>query len=202
MCQENLDRILLVSTGFFFMFAAFNTAQNLTTKVMEDNHFGKLGYYSLAVHYFFFGICSFISAPIVTKLGPRLSMLFGATTYSIFIAAFILPIERNDHPDNKTLEGMKGFIYGLLIFVAALNGIGASIIWVAQGKYLSECANERNKGLYMSIFQAFMQMCLIFCNVIGAFLIDSVPLTTFYIVLTGLVCLSALLFLFLRKPIP
>jgi MFS family permease len=156
MCQENLDRLLLVSTGFLLMFAAFNTAQNLTTKVMKDNNFGNLGYYSLAVHYFFFGICSFISAPVVMKLGPRLSMLFGAMTYSIFIAAFILPIERNDHPDNQTLQGMKTFIYCLLIFVAALNGIGASIIWVAQGKYLSECANETNKGLYMSIFQAFM----------------------------------------------
>jgi len=120
-----------VSTGFLFLFSAFNTAQNLTTKVMKDNDFGNLGFYSLATHYCFFGICCFFSAPIVIKLGHRFSLLLGALTYSIYISAFILPIERANNPDNKTLQSMYGAIYGILIGVAALNGFGASVLWVA-----------------------------------------------------------------------
>ena len=59
---------------------------------------------------------------------------------------------------------MYGAIYGILIGVAALNGFGASVLWVAQGKYLSECATEANKGLFNTIFLSFMQASLIICN--------------------------------------
>ena len=36
--------------------------------------------------------------------------------------------------------------------MAAINGFGASILYVAQGKYLSECATEATKGLYYGIY--------------------------------------------------
>jgi hypothetical protein len=39
-----------------------------------------------------------------------------------------------------------------------MNGLGAAILWVAEGKYLSECAVESNKGFFNSFFWSFMQM--------------------------------------------
>jgi MFS family permease len=53
---------------------------------------------------------------------------------------------------------MYNTIYGLILAAAAINGFGASILWVAGLKYLSECANDDNKGLYNSIFWGFF-MC-------------------------------------------
>jgi len=43
----------------------------------------------------------------------------------------------------------------LSIFTAAINGFGAGILWVAQGKYISQCASDLNKGLFNSYFWAF-----------------------------------------------
>ena len=39
-----------------------------------------------------------------------------------------------------------------LIITAMINGLGAGILWVGQGKFISECANDSNKGLFNSIF--------------------------------------------------
>jgi hypothetical protein len=48
----------------------------------------------------------------------------------------------------------KNLIKILLILTAAINGAGAGILWVSQGKFISECACDENKGFYNSYFWA------------------------------------------------
>jgi fluoride ion exporter CrcB/FEX len=98
--QPNFWLLILISLGFLLLFTAFSTAQNLTTKILEDNDFGKLGFYALAVLYCTFGCFSFLSAPIVTYLGNKLSLFIGAMCYVVYNAIFILPLMRSQHPDN------------------------------------------------------------------------------------------------------
>ena len=43
----------------------------------------------------------------------------------------------------------------MIYITAALNGFGAAILWVAQGRYISQIANDGNKGKYNSVFNAF-----------------------------------------------
>jgi hypothetical protein len=64
----------------------------LTTKVLKDNGFGQLGYYSLAVSFMLFGMFSFLSAPIVRKLGSRISLSVGSFCFGLRICSFLLPI--------------------------------------------------------------------------------------------------------------
>ena len=38
---------------------------------------------------------------------------------------------------------------------ATLDGLGNAIQWVAQGKYIADCATEKTKGFFFSYFWAY-----------------------------------------------
>ena len=115
-----------------------------------------MGNYSLGCLYFSFAFCCFIATPIVNTCGERFSMVVGALCYTLYTGCFILASGRNKYSDQDDLWLFnKSFIKAILLISAAVNGFGAAILWVAQGKYLTSIANNENKGTYNSIFWAF-----------------------------------------------
>ena len=102
-CPLNFGKLILLSTAFLLLFTAYLTAQNLATKILNDNNFGKLGFYSLGVIYVAFAAFSFISPAIVKKLGDKCSFVTGALCYSGYTASFILPLKRSEFPEDKVL---------------------------------------------------------------------------------------------------
>merc|ERR1712228_323354 len=147
-------------------------------------------------------IFSFPAASIVKKLGERCAMCLGSMTYTLLSASFILPLKRAENPENKTLQGMYTFIYVSLLVCALILGWGASILWVGYGKYMSEIANDSNKGKYIAIFWAFSTSSLIIGSSLGAFLLKYFSPSTFYLILVGFNIIGALLFLVLPTPPP
>jgi len=133
----NFDRLVILSVGFMLLFTSFNTSQFLAAQVLQDNDFGNLGFYSLGILYLFGGVCSFFSLPVVKKLGARYSIVIGALCYSTYVATFILPAFRTENPGSTLFLLNKTFIYVLILICACLAGFGASILWVAQGQYIS-----------------------------------------------------------------
>ena len=105
MCKwhVNCDRLIFLSFGYTMLMTGFVTAQGLAAKVLKDNDFGDLGFYSLGVLYFFFGASSFVSAPIVGCLGDKWSLSLGMFTYTFYLSAFIPPCLRSEDPENETL---------------------------------------------------------------------------------------------------
>jgi hypothetical protein len=65
MCRRHLncDRLIFMSFGTFLLFTAVNTSNNLLSLVLDDQGFGLLGFYTLALYYLAFGIFSFGGAP-------------------------------------------------------------------------------------------------------------------------------------------
>lgn len=142
----NFCNLTILSVGYMLLFTAFNTCQNLSGKIMKDNGFDNLGYYSLALLYFCFSICSFFATAIVNKIANiKLSLAIGALCYSFWVLCFILPsfyaqfTADNDDRINSWYMS-RGLITFLTLFTASINGAGAGILWTAQGKYVSECA--------------------------------------------------------------
>ena len=133
----NFDRLLALSIGFLLLFTAFNTAASLAAKVLLDNEFGNLGFYSLGLLYLVFGFFSFLAAPIVRKLGAKTSLVVGSLCYSFYVGAFILPALRSQHLDSTNGLLNYSFIYSVILFAACINGFGASLLWVAQGQFLA-----------------------------------------------------------------
>lgn len=162
-----------------------------------------MGFYALGVLYCTFGAMSFFASPIVLCLGDKWTMFVGALCYAFYVGAFILALERSEHPDSEKWASMYNFIYGFILVSAAICGFGASILWVAEGKYISNCAQKANSGFFNSFFWAFLMSSQVIGNLMAALVIPELNQeSTFFIVLTGLCFASACLFLLLRVPIP
>jgi hypothetical protein len=162
--------------------------------VLRDNGFGKLGFNSLALLYFTFGVCAFFASPVVKILGSKYSMFVGSMCYTFYVGSFILAALRSStHPSMS-----KIVVQVAVMLTAALNGFGASILWVAQGNYLAKCATNENKGKFNSIFWAFYMASYVLGNILTTFVITNVNLVQFYIIMTTICFLASCFFLFLK----
>mmetsp|Transcript_43037 Transcript_43037/g.31018 ORF Transcript_43037/g.31018 Transcript_43037/m.31018 type:complete len:129 (-) Transcript_43037:1294-1680(-) len=122
----------------------------------------------LAVLYFFIGVGSLMSAACLKKLGTKTCLVLGGLGHFIFVFASILPAYSHEHPDASSFLLNRGFIKFALLFSSMLNGLGASILWVAEGNYLSQCATESTKGFFFSYFWFILMLSQVFGNFIGA----------------------------------
>ena len=100
----------------------------------------------MAIIYAVFAVANWFAPPVVAFIGPRFTLIGGGVCYALFIAQLT-------YPNNVMLYG-----------ASALIGLGAAMIWVAQGNFLTLNSDpetmERNSG----IFWAMLQMSLIIGN--------------------------------------
>lgn len=59
------------------LYIAFNSSSNIQSKIMEEDGFDKLGFFILAVVYFFMGIGSLMSNAAINKFGTRGCLILG-----------------------------------------------------------------------------------------------------------------------------
>jgi Ion channel regulatory protein UNC-93 len=99
--------------------------------VLIDNNFGKLGFYSLAVVYFTFGLFSIFSLPLVNYLGAKISLVLGSACYVFYVGSFIFPALRTEYPLSDSIFLDRTFIQVTIMITAIIIGFGAAILWVA-----------------------------------------------------------------------
>jgi len=75
-----------------------------------------------------------------------------------------------------------------------VNGLGEAIMWVAQGKYIADCATENNKGFFFGYFWAYYMSSQIFGNFIAAVILGKISQTAYVIIMTVLTLIAAMLF--------
>ncbi|CDW87024.1 major facilitator superfamily protein [Stylonychia lemnae] len=200
---QNLEKVTIISIGFFLTFTGTGSSANLAAKAQQDNGFDSLGLYQNATAYFIYIVSSFFGTAFVKKFGSKLTLFFGAACYLINIIEQILPALYAQQPENrdKQFYFRKGFIYSMGILAGVINGIGSGVIWTAQGEYVSNCANDENKGFFFSYFYFIYMSSQIAGNIIAAIVLENSQLTTYYIVMSIIMVVGCLLFLFLQKPI-
>lgn len=88
-----------------------------------------------------------------------------------------------------------------MLTAGIINGFGASILWVGQGKYITDCSNETNKGFHFGLFWCLFQSSQIIGSLIAAFLLKLFSQTIFFIIMSVFAFCGFGLFLFLAKPI-
>ena len=185
------------------LYSAVNPAQNLLSAVLKYDGFGNIGFYTMAAYYLSFGVFSFLATPIVRKFGDKWSIVLGCVTYAIMTAADILPALAYDNPGSAWAgKPMYGFIYFLLLFTALLNGFGASLLYVAQGKYLSEAATARNIGLFQSVNWTAGCISMFSGNLLASVLLKQVSQTVFYSILSSIAVTTVFWYMFLQAPRP
>eukprot|EP00794_Sanderia_malayensis_P009173 gene9173-10146_t len=189
-----LYNVVMHGICFMLVFTAFQTSSNVQTSVLNSivrdgkHPFKGKGYVSLAIIYAVFSLANFIAPPIVSLIGPRLSLILGGLCYCLFIGSLIYP-----------------FVSTLYI-ASVIIGLGAAVIWTAQGNFLTINSNQDTMGRNSGIFWALLQCSLLFGNMFvyfyfkGTIDISLTEARTVFIVL-GVCCLAGTFcFLLLRKP--
>ncbi|XP_057514019.1 UNC93-like protein 3 isoform X3 [Actinidia eriantha] len=111
--------IHILSSAFLFIFLAYGAAQNLESTINTE---ADLGTISLGILYLSFTVFSLVASLVVRSLGSKNALVLGTTGYWLFIAANLWPS------------------WYTMVPASLYMGFAASIIWVAEGTYLTSTA--------------------------------------------------------------
>uniref|UniRef100_A0A671UEW5 UNC93-like protein MFSD11 n=1 Tax=Sparus aurata TaxID=8175 RepID=A0A671UEW5_SPAAU len=137
--------VVILGLGFLFIFTAFTTCGNIeqtVVKSLQNGTFSGSGYNSLGIIYGVFSFSNLLAPTVVTVIGPKMTMFFSGLLYSGYIAVFIIP------------STWAFYLTSVLI------GIGAAMLWTAQGHFLVENSEastiNRNTGVFWGLLQCSM----------------------------------------------
>lgn len=106
--------------------------------ICQAQGFSGDGFTGLALIYITFAIANWIAPAVVEWTGHKTSLLLGGCTYAVYVGQFLYP---NDI-----------FLYS----TSCLLGVGAAIIWCAQGGFLTLNSTDANMTRNSGIFTAFV----------------------------------------------
>jgi MFS family permease len=173
-CTWEFLNLILLGLGFMVVFSAFNP----TSSYMSSLH-KELGYASLAVLYSVFGISIFFAPTIERILGAKWCMILASIMYNFY-----------------TLFAIVSNPWSILIS-SALVGFSASVIWTAQGAYLTRIAGD-DMGLFSGIFFALFYISSFGGNIaISTLLTVGIPKWIAFLVIFVVGFVGTFLFLFL-----
>jgi len=141
--------VIVMSFAFMLVFTGFNTMSGIQTMIFNSattpnsggyiEGFNGDGFTAAAVIYAVFSVASWLSPSIVTWKGPRFGMIVAGITYAQYIAQLLKP---NTY---------------VLYVSAVIIGLGAPVIWTAQGNFLALNSDDntisRNSGLFWGMLQ-------------------------------------------------
>ena len=159
--KGNLQNIIHCGIGFFLVFMSFITWQNIVAEAFDQKHYDSLGFLTVGLIYISYAIASLIFPFIIDKLGSRYSMSLGAFFYFSWVLSGILPVWIEKTPFIEII------VWIIMMLTGVINGIGACLLWVGEGKYVSQWWTEENKGLYFSMIWLFCSLSSVFGNLFG-----------------------------------
>ncbi|XP_057439120.1 UNC93-like protein 1 [Lotus japonicus] len=99
---------------------------------------------SLTALYTTFAVFGILGGGIYNILGPHLTLFAGCSTYVLYAGSFLY----YNHQQHQTFAIVSG----------ALLGIGAGLLWAAQGAIMTSYPPVNRKGTYISIFWSIFNM--------------------------------------------
>ena len=95
---------------------------------MEEDGFGQLGFFILAVLYFFMGLGSILSTAVINKFGTRFCLISGGIGNTIWILSSILAVKSKELEEAGVSDA---FIYSGLFLATVINGLTVGILWAS-----------------------------------------------------------------------
>ncbi|XP_036408740.1 UNC93-like protein MFSD11 [Megalops cyprinoides] len=190
MADYRVFNVVILGLGFLFIFTAFTTCGNIeqtVIKSMANKTVIGSGYHSLGIIYGVFSVSNLFAPTVVSVLGPRLTMFLSGVLYSGYIAVFILPATWS------------------LYMTSILIGVGAAMLWTAQGHFLVQNSDAATINRNTGVFWGLLQCSMLFGNLYiyfdwnGVTEITDSNRKTMFIVLLVISVLGSLCFSVLRK---
>lgn len=182
-----------MSLSFFTFMFGFFSAVSIYSKCLKENGYESLGFYGLATLYFVFSPANFIAPSLATLLSPIRALQLSGFTFSIWIFSGYL----------STVPGLSpGLVTFAVIGASALEGFGASVLWVAQGKYMSDCIAicPDKAGQYASMFWTITLGSQIFAYFFNSLILGYSTQSVLFLCAMCINILGLVMFTFLPKP--
>ncbi|GMH74315.1 hypothetical protein TrVE_jg11087 [Triparma verrucosa] len=138
-----LMQVVLMGTVFFFVFSAFLTIQAFASDMYGED----LGSKMATALYLSFSFFSFVSPSVTNKLGAKMTMFWGTIGYAGLVAASLVYFEN--------IESSFDFV---VILGGISCGLGAALLWTAQGRLIMQYSDGTDNGHLFSIFWALFNM--------------------------------------------
>lgn len=123
--RTTYKNLVVVATGFLFLFIAFQGLQNLQTSIHSD---AKLGLASLCVIYASLVLsCMFVPPLLINRLGPKYTIILSMSGYVVYSLSMFYP-----H-------------YGTLIPASILVGFCAAPLWSSKCAYVTTMSIKLGK---------------------------------------------------------
>lgn len=194
--DPQLIQVLLLGAAFHLLFFSFQTSVFIQQTVVNsirlrpEYAFTGDGYVSLCITYSVFAASNWLAPSVIALTGVKYGMFLGSLTYVAYSASFIQPTT------------------SLFYLAAALIGLGAGLLWTAQGSFLSQMSTNETSSRNAAIFWSLLQSSILFGNLFVYFAFDDNQQQTIsdrtryivYGVLTIVGALGALVLLLLRRP--
>src|SRR5690242_7520638 len=121
MDRSNLYNVIHLSLSFILIFMSYFVTQIFQT----SSDYAKNGAFALSIIYLVFSLSNLALSSYITRLlGAQLTLFFSSLTYVLFIAANIK------------------YNTWTLYISAFLLGLGAALLWTAQGVYVTISTNK------------------------------------------------------------
>jgi MFS family permease len=138
-------------------------------------------------------------------------MVLGSFFDCIWILASIIPAMKMkyeiDKLSNYDFQNQEepfyyhdSFVYFISFFTAVLGGMGESVQWVSQGKYISDCATDESKGFFFGYFWAFYNAAQIFGSIFAALVFLYYDVRIYYLLMSLICLISCVIFYSLKSP--
>ncbi|KAF9352651.1 hypothetical protein BGX26_009571 [Mortierella sp. AD094] len=111
----------------------------------------KVGQNANVALYTLFCIVGLFAGAIHNKLGPKWTIFIGTVTYILYAGSFL---NFNHAKLNTTNPNAISSASAFTITTGGLLGIGAGLLWTAQGAIMMAYPREQDKGKFIGIFWA------------------------------------------------
>ncbi|KAG0324882.1 hypothetical protein BGZ99_001348 [Dissophora globulifera] len=145
-----LAQVLAIGVICFCCPGMFNALNSLGGGGQVDS---KVGQNANVALYTCFAVFGLLSGAIHNKLGPKWTIFIGCTTYILYAGSLLCY--------NHTKNG------AFTIAAGAILGIGAGMLWTAQGTIMMAYPREKDKGKYIGYFWGIFNMGAVVGSIIA-----------------------------------
>jgi MFS family permease len=145
-----LAQVLAVGVICFCCPGMFNALNSLGGGGQVDS---KVGQNANVALYTCFAIFGLLSGAIHNKLGPKWTIFIGCAAYMLYAGSLLCY--------NHTKAG------GFTIAAGGILGVGAGMLWTAQGAMMMAYPREQDKGKFIGYFWAIFNMGAVLGSVIA-----------------------------------
>ncbi|KAK3804498.1 MAG: major facilitator superfamily domain-containing protein [Benniella sp.] len=145
-----LTQVLAVGVICFCCPGMFNALNSLGGGGQVDSDVGQNANVALYTCFTIFGL---LSGAIHNKLGPKWTIFIGCTCYMLYVGSFLCY--------NRTKAG------AFTITAGGILGIGAGMLWTAQGAMMMAYPREQEKGKFIGYFWAIFNMGAVLGSVLA-----------------------------------